>query len=419
MPDLLSVEAAISQILSGEGVSPLPAERIPLDEAVGRVLAQVAAAKDDLPPFDSSSMDGFAVRAIDVRGASPTDPVRLPVSADIAAGDQETPPLRRGEAMRINTGGMLPQGADAVIPVEDTDDPEPQVGADLPPAVEIHRPVDPGDFVRSVGQDVRRGSELLPPGHRLRPQDVAMLAAVGISEPLVRRRPKVAIFSSGDELLEPQQELRPGKIRDSNSYGLYAAVQQAGAEGMHLGIAADQVAAVERMLETAVSRSADLILASAGVSMGAHDYVRNAVQKGGRLDIWRVNVRPGKPLAFGNYRGVPFFGLPGNPVSALVTFEIFVNPVIGRLSGALVREPLRLRARLQETIESDGRESYLRAVVWEADGEYRARLTGSQDSGVLSSLLLANALLIVPAGAKRLEAGEHATAWLRDPLSLG
>ncbi len=416
MNDLLSVEEALERILSSQGASPPPVERIPLTDALGRVLAQPVVAQEDLPPFDNSSMDGYALRAGDVRGASSRRPARLRVSADIAAGDQAPPPLGAGEAMRITTGAMLPAGADSVVPVEDTGDPDPQVGVDLPDMVEVHRAVEEGDYVRKAGQDVRRGMQLLPAGHRLRPQDVAMLAAVGMARPLVRRRPVVAIFSSGDELLEPEQALGVGQIRDSNSYGLHAAVRKAGADPQRLGIAADRESEVERMLERAVSSGANLILGSAGVSMGAHDYVRDALQNHGRLEIWRVDVRPGKPLAFGDYRGVPFFGLPGNPVSALVTFEIFVRPLIDRLSGAKRTRRLRLLVRLEEPAESDGRESYLRAVVRREGAEYRARLTGSQDSGVLSSLLLANALLIVPAGVRRLEAGDQATAWITGEL---
>jgi molybdopterin molybdotransferase len=416
MDKLLSVEEALERILSSERGSALPAERISLTDALGRVLAQPVVARDDLPPFDNSSMDGYAVRAADVSGADPTRPAILRVSADIAAGDQDPPPLAAGEAMRTTTGAMLPKGADSVVPVEDTDDPGPQVGVDLPDRIEIYRAIEKGAYVRKAGQDVRRGRELLSAGHRLQPPDVAMLAAVGIARPLVFRRPRVAIFSSGDELLEPDQALGAGQIRDSNSYGLHAAVQRTGADSERLGIAADRETEIERTLERAVSSGANLILGSAGVSMGAHDYVRSALQKHGKLEVWRVDVRPGKPLAFGDYRGVPFFGLPGNPVSALVTFEIFVKPLIGRLSGARPSRPLRLAVRLEEPAESDGRESYLRAIVRRQGMEYWARLTGSQDSGVLSSLLLANALLIVPSGVRRLEPGDQATAWLTGEL---
>jgi molybdopterin molybdotransferase len=217
MQDLISVNGALERILAVEGLSPLPGERVELDHAAGRVLAEEIVAGLDLPPFDNSAMDGFAVRAQDVRDATQGDPIRLSVVGEVQAGASGLISIGERQAARITTGARLPHGADAVVPVEDTSDPRPMAGRSLQDVVEIRGPVGSGAYVRSAGQDVQRGSDLLPAGHRLRPPDVAMLAAIGIAKPLVRRRPRVSIFSSGDELLEPDQELTAGKIRDSNS----------------------------------------------------------------------------------------------------------------------------------------------------------------------------------------------------------
>jgi molybdopterin molybdotransferase len=373
----------------------------------------------DLPPFDNSAMDGFAVHAADTNGASESTPVHLRVVGEVPAGASSSIPIAKGEAVRITTGARLPVGADAVIPVEDTSDPRPMSGKSLPERVEIWRSVESGAYVRRSGQDVRRGSTLLRTGHRLGPADLAMLAAIGVARPRVHRRPRVAIFSSGDELLEPGEELGEGQIRDSNSYGLVGAVARAGGVPVRLGIAADEESEVKVMFDRCISAGADLILSSAGVSMGAHDYVRVVLEEHGRLDIWRVNMRPGKPLAFGSFEQIPFFGLPGNPVSALVSFEVFVRPAIAQLEGAQQAQRVSVPVRLQEAVRSDGRESYLRAVVWWEGGEYHARLTGSQDSGVLSSMIAANAYLVLPAGVERMAQGEQAQAWLLDTPPQG
>lgn len=412
MQELISVKEALERILAAESLSPLPGIEVELERAPGRVMAADVVAGLDLPPFDNSAMDGFAVRAVDISDASEGDPVLLNVTGEVPAGASGSISIAAGEAVRITTGARLPGGADAVVPVEDTSDPHPMVGRSIPEVVEIHRPVERGEYVRRSGQDVQRGSKLLRSGHRLRPADVAMLAALGMPRALVHRRPRVAIFSSGNELLEPGEDLIKGKIRDSNSYGLVGAVARAGGMPVRMGIAADEEPEVKRMFERCVAEGADLILSSAGVSVGAHDYIRTVLEKHGRLNIWRVNMRPGRPLAFGISGEIPFFGLPGNPVSALVTFEVFVLPAINQLEGARHTHRLSVPVRLQEAVKSDGRESYLRSIVWWEAGEYHARLTGSQDSGVLSSLILANALLIVPAGVELMEQGEKAQAWL-------
>jgi molybdopterin molybdotransferase len=260
--------------------------------------------------------------------------------------------------------------------------------------------------------DVAGGQRVVAAGVRLRPPHIGMLASLGLPQVQVYRRPVVALLSTGDELIEIDKPLLPGQIRDGNGYALSAAVSQAGGTPLRLGIVKDDLNEVLSKLEQAVASGADIILSSAGVSLGAYDFVRSAVERSGRIDFWKVNIRPGKPLVSGVFKGVPFVGLPGNPVSALVTFEVFVSPMLARLSGLPRPERLRLRARTGERVRSDGRESYLRGVVRWKDGEHHVRLTGSQDSSVLSSLIRANALVVLPAGSQAVEAGEEVEVWL-------
>ena len=404
--NLLSVREAQERIL--QKIRPVGQTHVPLDQAARRVLAQNIRADTDLPLFDNSSMDGFAVRAVDTSASR----VTLRVVADIAAGASLTSGYSRlapGEAARIMTGAPLPAGADAVIPVEETDFTERGSGVPAPAQVTISRKVDAGENVRPRGSDVRAGQPVLAAHQRLRPQELGLLATLGAATVPVYEIPRVALLSSGNELLPVEAPLTEGKIHDSNSYAIAAQIEEAGARVLRLGVAADERAAVESLLERAVEAAADLIVTSAGVSVGAFDFVKEVVESKGNLDFWRVNMRPGKPLAFGEYRGIPFIGLPGNPVSAFVTFEVFARPAIEKLSGLEPRPRRRTTVRLAEAVESDGRESYLRAVVRE-DGS--ARLTGHQGSGNLLSLVQANALLIIPAGVKSRPAGQEVEAWL-------
>ena len=384
----------------------------PLAACLGRVLAEDVKATHELPPFANSSMDGYAVRAEDVTAASEEGPVTLQVVGDAAAGSQQLPEVGEGQAARITTGAPLPPGADAVVPVEMTDKPEPMAGQELVAEIQIKSPVTEGAYVRPSGQDVKKDSVVIPSGQRLRPQDLGMLAALGVERPVVRRQPKVAILSTGDEVVEVSSDLLPGQIRDANGYTVAGFAESSGAQPLRLGIAADTEDSVEQHLESAVESEADLILSTAGVSMGAHDYVRKVLQKNGELAFWRVNIRPGKPLAFGSYRGIPFLGLPGNPVSAWVTFAVFVQPVLRALLGMGSRRRLTVEAELAEAVQSDGRESYLRAHLWTEGEGYRVRLTGSQDSGVMSSLIEANGLLLLPSGVRRMEQGASVEVWL-------
>jgi molybdopterin molybdotransferase len=310
------------------------------------------------------------------------------------------------------TGAPLPPGVNAVVMVEDTDFNVRSIGSSAPQTVVVYKPVRPGENIRRRGDDLLAGDKVLSSGTRLRAQEVGLLAMLGLPEVPVYRKPKVALLSSGDELLPVEVPLTPGKVHDANSYILAALSETAGVELNRQGVASDTEADVRSRLERAVDEKVDVIISSAGVSVGAFDYIKSVVEADGELDFWKVNMRPGKPLAFGKYHGIPFFGLPGNPVSAFVGFEVFVRPALEKLSGQTARPHPYQKARLAEPVESDGRESYLRAIVMEDHGQFTARLTGHQGSGNLLSLVQANALLIVPSGVKSLPASSEVQIWL-------
>jgi molybdopterin molybdotransferase len=409
---LLSVDQARERILSH--FQPVPTEILSLGECSNRVLAQDVFASNDLPPFDNSSMDGFAVRAADVAEAEDDSPRSLRVVADIPAGSHPTISLSEGEAARIMTGAPIPAGADSVVPVEDTNFNDRDAGTPPPEMVQIFKPAKPGSNIRPRGMDLLAGHAVLNTGRILKPQELGLLAMLGVASVIVYRKPRVALFSSGDELLPVDAPLEEGKIRDSNSYTLAALVENAGADVLQLGVAKDNHDSVKALLEKALEQRVDLILSSAGVSVGAFDFVKPVIESNGKMDFWRVNMRPGKPLAFGEYQNIPFIGLPGNPVSAFVGFEVFVQPVIFRLRGLFYTGKHIIRVQCEEQIDSDGRESYLRAHVRpdRESGNWTARLTGHQGSGNLHSLVQANALLIIPAGVKCVPAGQAVDAWL-------
>lgn len=371
------------------------------------MLAEDIISSIDIPPFANSSMDGFAVRAADVTNATADTPTRLNVVMDIPAGASPSGRIEAGQAARIMTGAPLPQGADAVIPVEDTDHAYAQDGtAPLPEHVRLFRAVRTGDSVRAAGEDIATGQHVLTAGTMLRPQELGVLAALGYPNVPVVRRPVVAIVSTGDELVQVDEPLAPGKIRDSNSYTIAGLVRSYGGVPLRLPIARDSVEAVRARFQEALDAQPDLILSSAGVSAGTFDVVRTVLAELGQVDFWKINLRPGKPLAYGNLRGVPFFGLPGNPVSAMVTFDVFVRPVLLRLSRRPDRWPTA-RAVVSEPFKSDGRRSYLRVTLRREAGRLVATTTGTQSSGALTSMVLADALLIVPEGVTDVAAGSE------------
>ena len=412
---LISVQAAQERIL--KHFKPVESETLHLSQCAGRVLGSDIISSD-LPFFDNSSVDGFAVIAADVKSASPSSSTSLRVVADIPAGSSPDIVLLSGEAARIMTGAPIPNGADAVIMLEDTDFNYRIANKNAPGTFTTRKAIRSGENIRIRGMDIKSGHKVLYTGQRLRPQDIGLLAMLGVAFVNVYRQPRIALLSSGDELIPVEKPLEPGKIRDTNSYTLAAMIEETGGKVIPLGVAPDKKEAIQFLFDQAVLVDADVIISSAGVSVGAFDYVKEVIESKGRLDFWQVNMRPGKPLATGEYGGVPFIGLPGNPVSAFVGFEVFVRPALGKMAGQRLLPGtnltgrLKVQAKLKERLESDGRESYLRAIIDEQDGGYLAKLTGHQGSGNLLSLVQANALLIIPAGVKSLAIGAQVDAWL-------
>jgi molybdopterin molybdotransferase len=311
------------------------------------------------------------------------------------------------------TGAPLPQGADAVVPVELTDEPL-RSGSPLPARVRIFTNSERGQYVRRAGGDVHRGDKVLGAGVVIRPAEIALLAALGITQIQVTRRPRVAVLATGDELVQPGTPLKPGLIRNANGWGCVAQITRYGGVPLQLGIARDTADNVRTKLSEGRAAGADLFVVSAGVSVGAYDLVKDVVQAEGELEFWRVRMRPGKPLAFGQFHGLPFFGLPGNPVSAMLTFEQFVRPAILKMSGrANWRKPV-IEVELADEVTSDGRETYVRARVTREGNRYVAHLSGGQASNVLSALVAANALVIIPEGQTQVGAGAQLAAQMLD-----
>jgi molybdopterin molybdotransferase len=383
---MLSLDEAYRRLIARAELT--DGESVALADAVGRVLVEPKViAAVDVPPFDNSAMDGFAVRAGDAPG-----PLR--VIGEVAAGAAELPPVRTGTAVRIMTGAPLPPGADAVVPIEEAEESD--------GVVVMPEGVLSGRYVRAAAHDTRAGDEVCLPGE-LTPAKVAVLASLGLGSVVVRRRPLVAVLSTGDELVGPGNALGPGQIHDANSVALAAAVLDAGGEPLVLPREADDEAGIERALARAAAQ-ADLVVTSGGVSVGEHDHVRTVLERRGSLDFWRIAVQPGKPLAVGELDGVIVIGLPGNPVSALVTFELFVRPFVRASLGLIGDGRLHVRAVPTVRIEKDpGRRAFLRIQVWREDGEIHARPAGGQQSSQLRSMAEANALLVVPEGADAAE----------------
>jgi molybdopterin molybdotransferase len=403
---VLTVAEAVARILAD--IPRGPVERVALRQALGRVLASPAISPITIPAWDNSAMDGYAVRAADIATASAEAPVTLPVLETIAAGGFATRPLPEGAAMRIMTGAPLPTGADTVVRVEDTD------GGTS--AVVIRNARDARKNIRYRGEDIQDGALVLEAGTPIHAAQLGVLASIGAAAVDVFRQPRVAIMTSGDELvdLDRFEEVRRGeKIVSSNSYTLEALVRGAGGIPVVVGTARDDPADIRERLEQAAA--CDLIVTSAGISVGEFDHLRRVLDAMGvELRFWRVRMRPGAPLGFGILRGVPWIGLPGNPVSTMVTFDLFVRPAIRKMLGhdRLFRRPVPVT--MEEPVSIGARLThFLRATVRPgADGGLVARLTGAQGSGILTSMARADALLIVPEERARVEAGERLHAFL-------
>lgn len=390
---------ALSCVLDAAPV--LAPERVGAAEALGRVLAEQVVSERCLPPADNSAMDGYAVRAAELRGASAEQPVKLPVVFEMAAGATPDTPLPQGSAARIFTGAPLPPGADAVVRQEDTR----RDGEQVFVAVEVAE----REHVRDAGEDVRPGETVMEAGTRLGPAQLGFLASLGRSVVAVHQRPRVAILSGGDELVEPDGDIRGGRIVSSNSYSIAAQCRELGADPAYLGIARDTPEDVEAHLRAGLG--ADVLVSSAGVSVGDRDYVRGALEQlGCEMLFWGVTMKPGYPLAFGRVRGASgplVFGLPGNPVSAMMTFEQFVRPALLKMSGHRALHRPLIQATLDETLRKKaGRLHFVRVRLERSAEGWRATSTGNQSSGVLRSMILAHGILVFPAEATTLEAGD-------------
>ncbi|HMA45702.1 MAG TPA: gephyrin-like molybdotransferase Glp [Frankiaceae bacterium] len=405
-----TVEEHLAGIL--RAVGPLPARPFPLDEAHGCVLAEDVYATAPLPGFDNSAMDGYAVRRVDVATASPERPVTLPVAADLGAGPGEPPPLAPGTAARIMTGAPVPPGADAVVPVEWTDG-----GAQMPagaPAggtVRIGQAPRPGHHVRRAGEDLARGALVLPAGALLSAAQVGLLAAAGRDTVAVHPRPRVAVLSTGSELVAAGRPLLPGRVADSNGHALAAAARQAGALAHRVGPVPDDAPLLLRLVEEQLDR-VDALVTSGGVSVGAYDVVKQVLAGLGTVAFGRVAMQPGMPQGFGVLRGVPVFTLPGNPVSALVSFEVFVRPALRRMRGLPAAPPGEGQVEVGAALRSPaGKRSFLRVVVERHDdGGLLARPAGGQGSHQLAALAAADALLVVPEDVTDVVAGMRLAA---------
>jgi molybdopterin molybdotransferase len=446
LPDLLRLDEALGRMLAG--VEPLPAEQVALSDALGRVLATDVSARLTLPPWDNSAMDGYAIRSADVSAASDGEPARLDVRGEVRAGQVSDSTVRRGEALRIATGAPVPPGADAVVPVEETTpiDAAGTPGArgrdasgPLPAAVLVHQAVRPGGSIRRVGSDLAAGTPILEPGATMTAAAIGLVAGVGRDQLLVHRRPIVGILTTGDEVRAPGRDLGPAGIPDANGPALVALVKAAGGDPRVLGIAKDQFDDVRARICAGLVEGADILIVSGGVSVGPYDVVRAAFAEFGSIDLWRVAVQPGKPFAFGTARAPEadpgarpptlLFGLPGNPVSTYVTFELFVRPALRRLAGHRLADLERVRdvAVLGEPVtKGHGRRAFLR-VTAERDergtparddrGRVQVRLAGGpggQGSHVLSALASADALAVIPETDDALAAGAEVELWWLD-----
>ena len=410
---MLSVEDALEQVLSYFHV--LEPERVPILESLGRVLAEDVHADIDIPPHSNSAMDGYAVRASDTRGAGEDAPKRLKVIADLAAGYVTETVVMPNTAIRIMTGAPVPSGADAVVRFEDTQSEGDWV------LIKVEVPVQKN--VRSAGEDLREGTLAASKGKRIRPQEVGMFATVGRSSVLVTRRPRVAILATGDEVVAIDEPLAPGKIRNANSYSNAAQVMRCGGEPVLLGIARDQLEDLTSKIRSGLARGVDLFLTSGGVSVGDFDVVKQVLAAEGDMSFWRVRMKPGKPFAFGQINGVPLLGLPGNPVSAMISFELFARAAISKMLGLEKwRRPTVEATLMDEVRRKDERRHYLRVRVDHAPvgaegslvGGYRAYLTGGQGSGILSSMVLANGVAIIPEDRTAVAAGTQVRVMMLD-----
>lgn len=401
---MISVEAALEKILSH--IQPLGFEKVSLLESQGRVIGEDIYASRDIPPLDNSAMDGYAVKCEDIQRASQDRPVRLEIVEDLPAGSVSKRTLAKGEAIRIMTGAPIPRGADTVVQVEDTEREDRYA--------KFLKPVPLGENIRRAGEDVSKGERVISHGDLIRPAEVGMLASVGRSFVSVYQRPLVAILCTGEELVDVDGTLDEGKIVSSNSYTLAGQVKDAGAIPLQLGIARDRKDDIEGKLRQGIR--ADVLISSAGISVGDYDLVKDVLKDlGMEMVFWKVAMKPGKPLAFGTIGGKPAFGLPGNPVSSMVSFEQFVRPSLLKMMGHRQLFRPTIEAVLKEDIRKEpGRRHYIRALVSFEKDRYVVTTTGDQGSGILKSMVRANGLVIILEHQEKVKAGEKVTVQLLD-----
>jgi molybdopterin molybdotransferase len=413
---MISVEDARERILGF--FSQLDTEERAISDALGQVLTEDIVGKFDVPPWDNSAMDGYALKAPDIAEAHPDAPVTLDVIGSIAAGDVPSQSVRQGAAIRIMTGAPVPDGADAVVPFEDTDEGERGMGGQTPDEISVRIPVPSGGNVRPAGGDIAAGTTVIEASTLLRASEIGVLASLGFGTVKVIRRPVAAILATGNELIEPDEPYQPGKIYNSNSYGVEAAVHAAGGIPKRLGVARDTVESISAAIREGMAE-ADVVISTAGVSKGDYDLVKDVLPQHGRIELWSVRMRPAKPLAFGMLSGdckqVPLLGLPGNPVSSLVAFEQLGRPALFKMMGRGDFERPTVQAVLEEPLHNpDSRRVYARAIVSKRNGTYYARLTGEQGSNVLTSMSRANGLAICPEDDPVKETGEVVTVQMTD-----
>jgi molybdopterin molybdotransferase len=393
---LIDLEEARKIIL--DSIKPLEVITVPLEDSLGLVLAEDIYSDIDIPPFTNSAMDGFAVRASDTRGASKDKPVSLEVKEDLPAGYVASAKVTPGSAIKIMTGAPLPLGADAVIRVEDTSSEQGRVL--------VFREVREGANVREAGEDVKKGELVIGAGSRIGTAEFGMLASLGRSKVIVRRQPRVGIIATGDELIGLDEEIRPGKIRDSNSFSLIALVQECKGIPVPLGIVRDERERLIEVIRGNLSK-VDLFITSGGVSVGDYDIVKDVLVELGEMSFWKVAMKPGKPLAFGFIKDKPLFGLPGNPVAVMVSFEQFVRPSILKMMGKSQLFRPEIEATLVEDIKKKpGRLHLVRVHVFQKNGSFYVKSTGPQGSGILKSMVLANGLALIPRETTVVKAGE-------------
>jgi molybdopterin molybdotransferase len=401
---MIRVEEALSHILGD--VQPLGLEKVHILDSLGRVIGENIYASRDIPPKDNSAMDGYAVRAVDSLVANQGNPLRLRIIEDIPAGSVPQKTIGKGEAARIMTGAPLPAGADAIIRMEDTTrDGE---------WVTISATYRVGHDVRMAGEDVKGGDAVIPKGEVLRPAEIGMMATLGRSFIYVYQRPVVAVISTGDELVDIDEEPSPWKIINSNGYSNMSQAADCGAIPLYIGIAKDRKEDLAAKFNAALR--ADVIVSSGGVSLGDYDFVKDVIaETGNKMHFWQVAMRPGKPLVYGRVHEKPFFGLPGNPVSSMVSFEQFVRPSLLKMMGHTNLFRRTIRVILEEDItKTQGLTHFIRACVAWQDGRYRIVTTGDQGSGILKSMVKANGLIVLPEDATAVKKGDEVTVQLID-----